>query len=271
MTTAQKIIKYLAIAFAIFLIVTIISTILVAMYGFANVLGLRRNNNEVLGEMKIFEIRQDEVKRLDIEVAYTNLIIKTGESLKVETNNNKIECKKSNTHIQIKEKNRNCFSGNNEGNLIVYIPQNLEFEEVKIDAGAGKITIESLNTKNLKFVLGAGGAEIDNLNVTKDCEIDGGAGNINILSGIINNLDLDMGIGEVNLAATLEGKNDINAGIGNLNIMLQGNKEKYEIKTKQGLGSVKVDGREMENNQVFGDGENYIEIDGGMGSIKVDF
>lgn len=271
MTTAQKIIKYLAIAFAMFLIVTIISTILGVIYGFANVLGLRRNNNEIIGEMKSVELEQGEVKRLDIEVAYTNLIIKTGESLKVETNNNKIECKKSNTHIQIKEKNYNWFSGNNEGNIIVYIPQNLEFDEVKIDAGAGKITIESLNTKKLKFELGAGETEINNLNVTRNCEIDGGAGNINILSGGINNLDLDMGIGEVNLTAMLEGRNDINAGIGNLNIMLQGNKDEYEIKTKKGLGSVEIDGREMEDNQVFGDGENYIEIDGGMGNIKVDF
>ena len=90
MTTAQKIIKYLAIAFAMFLIVTIISTILGVIYGFANVLGLRRNNNEIIGEMKSVELEQGEVKRLDIEVAYTNLIIKTGESLKVETNNNKI-------------------------------------------------------------------------------------------------------------------------------------------------------------------------------------
>ena len=41
MTTTQKIIKYLALSFAIFLIVTIISGILGALYALSVVLGLQ--------------------------------------------------------------------------------------------------------------------------------------------------------------------------------------------------------------------------------------
>ena len=43
MTTAQKIIKYLAIAFAIFLIVTIISTIVGVIFGVASALNLKKD------------------------------------------------------------------------------------------------------------------------------------------------------------------------------------------------------------------------------------
>lgn len=41
MTRAQKIIKYIATAFAIFLIITIISAILKVVYGLASALGLK--------------------------------------------------------------------------------------------------------------------------------------------------------------------------------------------------------------------------------------
>ena len=47
-----------------------------------------------------------DISILDIEVAFTNLKIKTGDVLKVETNNNKINCKKENEKLKIIEKNR---------------------------------------------------------------------------------------------------------------------------------------------------------------------
>ena len=80
-----------------------------------------------------------------------------------------------------------------------------------------------------------------------------------------------MGVGEVNLIASLIGKNEINAGVGSLNIDLQGEKESYKIQADKGLGSVKIDGREISNGETFGDGENYIEVDGGVGNIDIDF
>lgn len=270
MTTAQKIIKYLAIAFAIFLIITILSIILSAIYSLANVLGLR-NDKEILKEMTTINFENSDVATLDIDVTYTNLIIKVGDSLKAETNNSNINCKQNYQNLQIKEKNHNWFSNNNKGNLIVYIPENLEFEELKIKAGAGKINIENLNAKKLVFELGAGKTEIKNLNVTGTCDIDGGVGKVNILSGIINNLNLNLGVGKTNLTAMLKGKSDIDAGIGNLNITLLGNKENYKFKTDKGLGTVKIDGKEISDSETFGNGESYIEIDGGVGNIKVDF
>ena len=42
MTSLQKVIKYLATAFAIFLIVTIISTVLGVLFGLSAILGLKK-------------------------------------------------------------------------------------------------------------------------------------------------------------------------------------------------------------------------------------
>ena len=64
---------------------------------------------------------------------------------------------------------------------------------------------------------------------------------------------------------------EINAGVGSLNIDLQGEKDSYKIQANKGLGSIKIDGKELPDGESFGNGENYIEVDGGVGNIKIDF
>lgn len=269
MTTTQKIIKYLAIALAISIVVSIISAVLGGIYGLATVLGLRKSKS--IGELKAIDFENSEIATLDINVNFTNLTIKVGETLKAETNNSNINCKQNYQNLQINEKSRNWFANNNEGDLIVYVPKNTEFETVRINAGAGKITIQNINAKELVLNLGAGNTEISSLYVSRKCNIDGGIGKLSILSGTINNLDLDIGIGQTDLIAAINGKSDIDSGIGKLNIELLGNKEEYKFKINKGIGAIKVDGEEMADNQILGNGKNYINIDGGIGKIKVDF
>jgi len=272
MTTAQKIIKYLAVSFAIFLIITIISTILAALFALSGILGLKKDIEENLNaEMTSTNFENNDITTLDIEIASTNLTIKTADFLKAETDNNNIEYKKENNKLKIEEKNKKWFSNYTEKELILYLPQEIQFEKIKINTGAGKINIETLNTEKLSFELGAGETEIQNLIVSKECEIDGGAGKLSIKEGKIKDLDLDIGVGEVNLTSSLSGKNEINAGVGNLNIELQGEKDSYKIQADKGLGSIKVEGKEIVNGESFGDGENYIEVDGGIGNIDIDF
>ena len=271
MTTAQKVIKYLAIAFAIFLIVSIISMITAGVFALSGILGLKKDIEESMNaEFVTTNFKNAEISVLDIELDFTNLTIKTGDELKIETDNNKINCKQDNKQLEIKENNK-WISKYVEKELILYLPESLELEKVKIITGAGKIDIENLSTEKLLFELGAGETKIQNLNVLKDCEIDGGAGKLSILSGTINDMDLDMGVGEVNLVTSLTGKSEINAGIGSLNIDLQGEKETYKIQADKGIGSIKIDGKEISSGDVFGDGENYIEVDGGIGNIDIDF
>ena len=272
MTTAQKVIKYLAIAFAIFLIITITSAILGTLFALSGILGLKKDIEENLNaEMTTTNFENKEISALNIEIAFTNLTIKTGDLLKAETDNNNIQFKQDNQKLEIKEKNKKWFSNYEEKELILYLPEDIEFKKVKINTGAGKIDIENLNTENLEFELGAGETEIQKLTVSKECKIDGGAGKLSIRESVINDLDLDMGVGEINLTSSLTGKNEINAGVGNLNIDLQGERESYKIQADKGLGAIKIDGKEISNGETFGNGENYIEVDGGIGNIDIDF
>ena len=114
MTTAQKIIKYMATAFALFLVVTIISAVLSAGYGILNSIGLIHTKDNIITEdFQTISNDVKEVSTLKIDLACTNLDIKVGDNFKVETNNSKIVFEENNGNAQIKEKNKNWLNNNN--------------------------------------------------------------------------------------------------------------------------------------------------------------
>ena len=274
MTTAQKVIKYLATAFAVFLIITIISAILSGVYALLSALGLIHTNKDIVTEnLKVISKEVKEVTTLKIDLAYTNLDIKTGDDFKVETNNSKITFEENNGSVKIKEENRNWLNNNNmSSNLIIYIPEDMiAIDETKIQTGAGKINIENLNTQSLYFELGAGDAYIENVIATGETKIDGGVGKTELKSCEINNLKANLGMGEFTFSGKLTGKSKIDSGVGAINIDLIDNKNNYKIDVSKGLGNVTLDGQKLETDRVYGIGENYLDIDGGIGEIKIDF
>lgn len=274
MTTAQKIIKYFAIAFAIFLIVTIISTIISGGYALLRAFGLIHTEKNVITEdLKVISNEVKEISTLKIELAFTNLEIKTGNSFKVETNNSKISFIENNGSVKIKEEKYDWSQNHgNASELIIYLPKDMiTIDETKIEAGAGNINIEKLSTQGLYLELGAGDVKIENLTVTEEAKIDGGVGRTELKSCEINNLKANLGMGEFVFSGKLTGKNEVDSGVGTINIDLLDSSENYTIDVDKGIGSVTLDGKKLEMDRVYGAGENYLDIDGGIGEIKINF
>ena len=91
MTTVQKIIKYIATVFALFLVITIISAIVTAGYEILSAIGLIHvKDNIVTEDFKVISNDIKEISTLKIDLACTNLDIKVGDNFRVETNNSKI-------------------------------------------------------------------------------------------------------------------------------------------------------------------------------------
>lgn len=271
MTCAQKIIKYLALCLATFLVFLIISSLLGVFYSVSKILDVQKDNEVTMDKMSTVNFKTDDISSLDINLLFTNLIIKQGNNLHVETNNEKVHFDEENNSLKIKEDSRNWLSQNNKGDLILYLPENSQFKTVEIQAGAGKIQIENLVTDFLSLELGAGETSIQRLNVSENCKIESGAGKVSLLDGRIKNLDLDLGVGKFELTSSLLGSNKINAGIGSLELNLLGNKKDYLIKADKGIGTIHVDEAVVSDDSTIGTGENTIKIDGGIGNIDVSF
>ena len=274
MTTAQKIIKYCAVAFAIFLIITVISIVSSAGYGLLNAIGIINfKENSLLENMVTISDDAEEFVSLNLDIKSSNLQIKTGDKFEVKTNNSNIKYSNENGSIKIKEdKVANWFFGKMDiGELIIYIPENMkQIDEVKINIGAGTVFIEQLNTKNLYLDLGAGNVAIDKLTVSEESKINGGAGNININSGEIANVDLDLGVGNTKIKSDITGNSNINTGVGELNLYLSLDADNYKINVNKGLGKITFNDDKILDDTIIGNGENYIKISGGVGNINIE-
>lgn len=267
MSEVQKLIKYFAIAFAAFIIVNIFVAIYYVGFELGNtIINIPSDNEKV--DINSFD---NDVSVLNVDINCSKLIIKTGEKLKVETNHEYVTSKRTSNKISIMEKRQGLFKKIKNNEVILYIPENMKFDQVFRSNGAGTIDIEALVTENIELEIGAGKVTIDSLIVNDEADIESGAGEVIISNSKINNLELDMGVGKFTLNSILTGSNKIDAGIGSLNINLLDSKDNYKIKLSKGLGSISIDDNNVKDDKSYGNGSSLIDIDGGIGSINVQF
>lgn len=269
MSSAQKVIKYLAISFAFLLIFGIISGIMSVVIAISSAFS-DKNDYEIMDEIKDLEV-SGEVKLLDVDIASSNIVIKIGDTFKIETSNKYIQCKQDYNMIYITERRHNWFNNSSKSKLTIYIPKDMVLDGMSINSGAGTVSIEELSTRILNLDLGAGKVNIDNLNIYDNTKINGGTGEVTIKNSSLNNLNLNIGIGKFILEAKLFGNSEIDHGVGEVNLNLIGEKDDYQIHADKGLGSITISGNEIKDDLIVGNGTNKINIDGGVGSIDINF
>ena len=93
----------------------------------------------------------------------------------------------------------------------------------------------------------------------------------NFLFSLLHNLDFDMGVGQLNLTSVLTGESDFDLGVGESNITVIGNKDDYKLDIEKGIGNITVDGEGVSNIKGQGNGNNSIEVNGGIGAINLKF
>ena len=270
MTTVQKVIKYLAIAFAIFLTVTIIGGIL----SIVGLLGGFFTGEDVIGGMQTYSVSSG-VQNLDVVIKAADIHIKEGDAFSVESNLKNLKVEEKDGCLVIKDrteiKDQLLGSTNIDAVLTLCVPIGTVLDNVNLTTGAGRLKVDNLSTEMLDFELGAGEVTIGTLVSLKSADIEGGAGKITISDGAIKNLDLEMGVGQLNLTSALTGACQLDSGIGEMNITLRHSKDDYKLELEKGLGSISVDGKDVSNNTSIGNGSNQVEIHGGVGAINVDF
>lgn len=265
MTTTQKIIKYLAVAFALFLSINIISGICSAIFSVPYLFGKKD-----AGEMREYAIEND-FTSLKIDINAADLEIRTGEKWKLGTNHEYITCNEEDESLEIYGK-KSFFAMNSRGmRVVLTVPEETVFEYVDLDVGVGEIFLDELSANSLKLNLGVGDLDIEKLKVLHKAEIDSGIGDVSINDSQLFNAGIDMGIGELNYTGALMEESSIDYGIGETSLALTGNAEDHQIKLDKGVGEARLDGRKMKDDSVYGGGSNRIDIDGGIGDLDITF
>lgn len=265
MSAWQRGIKYAALALAALLCLTILGGILQGLSFLPSLFG---GEEKPAGEMKTYDIAE-EIRSLDIDLSAAELTIRSGDRFEVESNLTSLSVVSQDGRVKIEEKSR-WTTGKNRAQVTVTIPRNTVFDRAKLSTGAGLVHIEDLEAKDLDLDLGAGKVEISRLCATEHADIDGGVGSLTVSSGTLHDLDLDMGVGKLELTAKLTGQSKLDMGVGAAELTFIG-QENYRILVDKGIGSINVAGNDLADGAVFGTGDTLVQVDGGVGSIRIRF
>ena len=116
MSTQQKVIKYVAIALAVWLTVSIIGGILGAL----GIFGAFFGNDIVSDETTVYSVSGD-IRSLDIEINAADITVKEGDSFSVESNLKKLRVEGKESCLNIVQTGK--FRGSSDGALLtVTIP-----------------------------------------------------------------------------------------------------------------------------------------------------
>ena len=256
MSEGQKWIKIGAIALAVFIILIIINAVL---FLFGIIGGFNRGTKD-------FSEYYSNINSIEIDVNASSVNIVKGDSFLVEakgvSQNFKVNNRRNTLEI---EEDAFWFFNNNSGEITIYVPSDLN--ELVIDGGSGEIKIEDIIADRLELDLGAGLIEIKSSTFYK-ADIDGGVGVIDAIDTTLSSLELDAGVGSVSIDGEILGRSTIDGGIGEINLNLS-NESLYKFIVDKGLGDITVNGTSISG--TYGNGENVIDIDNGIGSVNITF
>lgn len=271
MTTTQKIIKYLAIAFALFLVISIFSIIFGLSREIISSINNDEKESELLEEYTIISNNVNNIESFKIDISNDDIEIKEGEKFEVKTNDPDVKFYHENSKVKIKSDKTFSWHINNSsrGTIIIYLPNEFNISELDLNLGAGKIDIDKIFVETLLMDLGAGTMTAKEINVYEKAAINGGAGNININSGTINNLNLKLGAGNASIQSDLTGSNTLTTGVGKLNLGLSRSKDNYKFDINKGLGNIILNDFDVSEDTSIGDGETKIKINGAVGNIII--
>ena len=271
MTTTQKIIKYLAIAFALFLVISIFSIIFGLSREIISSINSDKKDSKLLEEYTTISNNVNNIESFKIDISNDDIEIKEGEKFEVKTNDPDVKFYHENSKVKIKTDKTFSWhlSNSSRGTIIIYLPNEFNISELDLNLGAGKIDIDKIFVETLLMNLGAGTMTAKEINVYEKATINGGAGNINIYSGTINNLNLKLGAGNASIQSDLTGSNTLTTGVGKLNLGLSRSKDNYKFDISKGLGNIILNDFDVSEDILIGDGETKIKISGAVGNIII--
>lgn len=291
MNGVQKVIKYCAMAFAIFLAVTILGTIVSVVMGvttgIAGVNFLMEGEKERIGLSEEYSLEEArELGITDILVdCNAEIVIKPGTVLAIEAENvtEDYKIRQINGKFSI-EQNRPqikigfWFDDTSEREKVtVTVPAELVTEQVEIlsgsgavsvneikteaftvDSGSGRVTVEAVTAGRLYVDSGSGKVTLSGAKAS-ETELYTGSGGVTVEDSDLGRLILDTGSGAVrmeNVAATAA-KVDTGSGAVSFEGVLTGT---CEFETGSGALTIRLDGRE----------EDYrVKAECGSGTFRI--
>ncbi len=269
MTSIQKLIKLIADAIAIGLVISIVGSAATLIITISGVKAIKNEIKEAQAneELSVYSV-ENNINNISLDLAVSSLAIKKGDKFSV-CYSDGFGIRSKNGILYIEDDATQLLDFGDSRRVIITVPEKKVLDKVSISSGLGSVYIEKLICNKLDLDLGVGSTDIDYIKATAKSEIDGGIGNITVKGGLLGNLDYSVGIGKSDITAKLSGNSEIEAGIGDVKLNLLGGQNIYTLKGEAGIGPIRVGSETLSGK--MGVGENKVDIDGGIGAVRIDF
>ncbi|MBQ8189073.1 MAG: DUF4097 family beta strand repeat protein [Lachnospiraceae bacterium] len=164
----------------------------------------------------------------------------------------------------------------NGGEITIYLPAQMTFEEIRVNVGGGELQAELLNAKEVSVNVGAGEANIDNI-IAEQLDANVGAGEIVIEnSEIAQDVRVNVGVGEMEFVGMMNGNADLRCGMGELEVQVKGYAmEDYDYNVSCAAGNVDLGDMSYSgagiNKHIDNGSDKKLDIDCGMGNVCIEF
>ncbi len=291
MNGVQKVIKYCAMAFAIFLSVVILGTIVSVVMGVTT--GIVGVNFLLEGDKERINLSEEysleEAKGLGIAEILVDcsaeIMVQPGEVLSIEAVDvtEDYEIRQSNGKFSIVQNRPQIKIGcwfddvSEREKVVVTIPAGLSTEQVKILSGSGSVTVTDLTTENLSVDSGSGKVTAGNVSADR-LYVDSGSGRVMLAGAVLSETEINSGSGGVTVEDSKLGKLLLNTGSGSVRME---DVDATEAEVDTGSGTVSYEGIltgtcEFETGsgsltiRLDGDEEDYrVKADCGSGTFRI--
>lgn len=216
------------------------------------------------------------IRKLDFELSCADVVIKEGEVFRVKAE--KINAKRFSTRldgdtweIECDVEHAGRMGGDKAPKITITVPKGFQAEELELDAAMGTVEMKDLAAKVSTLKVGMGTVTAKNI-TSGDCE-------------------MEIGMGTLEFSGTLTGKSSIDCGMGSAELTLRGDPQDYGFYATVGMGSVTVNGEDVDTEspntpgpwgiaEIGGLGgqrswnttaPNLLYVDCGMGSVDIRF
>ena len=156
----------------------------------------------------------------------------------------------------------------------LYVPENMKFEDVVVDIGAGVADMYALNCKNMDIQVGAGECIGDRI-IVGDLKCDIGVGTVTLSDVKIGKSDFEIGMGSADILGKISGDTDIRCNMGSVNMELEGNMEDYNYEVSCAAGNVTIDDEMISvasgSRDIDNQSDVTFDVECSMGNINIEF
>lgn len=200
----------------------------------------------------------DDVKKLDLRIAAAAVRTEeaAGREIRVEARNlegGRYTCELRSGKLVIVYKMEGVVHlhrlGQDEVEIMIYLPENLSLEQVKLEIGAGSMYLDavSVSCEKMEVEIGAGKWKAAHLSVSDSLNVEIGAGKAKMKGVTAGSLNVECGVGSSVYKGRVNGDIKVNCGVGSCSLLLENKEGDFNYDVSCAVGSVNINGSKLKS------------------------